>query len=192
MTTFLISDTHFGHAGIIRMCERPFVDADGRPDVDMMNRVMVESWNATVRPDDTVYHLGDFAYRYPADKLPTLFASLNGRKHLVKGNHDNNDTLALPWESVRDIVFTSIESQYLVLAHYPFITWPRIRRGAWMLYGHSHGRIVGNGQSTDIGVDVLGFAPVRMAQIKARLATLPLMDDPEARNEIDDGGGFKP
>ena len=192
MATFFISDNHWGHAAIIRMCARPFVDADGRPDVDMMNRVMVESWNATVRPEDTVFHLGDFAYRYPADKLPTLFASLNGHKHLVKGNHDNNDTLALPWESVRDIVFTSIESQYVVLAHYAMRTWPRIRRGALMLYGHSHGRLAGNAQSMDIGVDVVGYAPVRMAQIRERLAMLPLMDDPEARNEIDTGGGYKP
>lgn len=63
-----------------------------------------------------------------------------------------------------------------------------------MLYGHSHGRLPGNTQSCDIGVDVMGFAPVRLNTIKEHLATLPLMVEPEARNDIEDlgNGGLKP
>jgi calcineurin-like phosphoesterase family protein len=185
MATFMISDTHFGHAALIRMlpASRPFAD------VSEMDNVMRDAWNATVRPDDTVIHLGDFAHRHDPAKLPKLFASLNGYKHLIKGNHDDNKhTLALPWASVRDVAFTSIDSQYCVLNHYPWRTWPRIRRGALMLYGHTHGRMAGNVRSCDIGVDVMGFAPVRLSQIKAHMATLPLMNDPEARDEVDVGG----
>jgi calcineurin-like phosphoesterase family protein len=188
MATFLIGDTHWGHGAIIRMCARPFSD------VREMDDTMRDLWNATVRPEDTVVHLGDFAHRYDAAKLPKLFASLNGRKHLIKGNHDDAATLGLPWESVRDIAFTSIDSQFLVLAHYALRTWPKIRKGALMLYGHSHGRLPGNVQSCDIGVDVMGFAPVRLNSIKAYLATQPLMPEPEARDEIENngGGGMKP
>ncbi|MCC8962472.1 metallophosphoesterase family protein [Bradyrhizobium sp. Pear76] len=186
MAVFLIADTHFGHAGIIRMCRRPFAD------VREMDATMIANWNAVVRQADDVIHLGDFAHRYDAAKLPKLFASLNGRKHLIKGNHDDAATLALPWESVRDIAYASIDSQNVVLCHYAMRTWPRIRKGALMLYGHSHGRLAGNVQSCDVGVDVLGFAPVRLKTIKSYLATLPLMNDPEAREEIDnDDGGLK-
>jgi calcineurin-like phosphoesterase family protein len=193
MTTFITADQHFGHAAIIRMCQRPFVDGKGEPDVRLMNDTMRDLWNATVRQGDTVIHLGDFAHRYPVDKLPKLFASLNGKKHLIRGNHDDKHTLALPWESVRDIAFTSVDSQLLVLAHFAMRTWPKIRKGALMLYGHSHGRLPGNVQSCDVGVDVFGFAPVRLNTIKAHLATLPLMNDPEARDDIEDlGGGMKP
>lgn len=184
MSTFLISDTHFGHGAIIAMCGRPFAN------VREMDETIVDSWNATVRPQDTVIHLGDFAHRYDAARLPKLFASLNGRKHIVKGNHDDAATLALPWESARDIAYMSIDSQNVVLCHYAMRTWPRIRRGALMLYGHSHGRLRGNVQPCDIGVDVLGFAPLRLNMIKSHLATLPLMNDPEARDEI--GVGLKP
>jgi calcineurin-like phosphoesterase family protein len=180
MSTFLISDTHFGHSAIIRMLPRPFSD------VREMDAAMIADWNKVVKKDDTVIHLGDFAHRYPADKLQQLFASLNGRKHLIRGNHDDKHTLALPWESVRDIAYTSIDSQNVVLCHYAMRTWPRIRKGALMLYGHSHGRMPGNVQSADIGVDVMGFAPVRLNKIKSYLSTLPLMDDLEARDEIDD------
>jgi calcineurin-like phosphoesterase family protein len=189
MTTFLISDNHFGHAGILRLRSetRPFSS------VEEMDSVMKDSWNSRVRKDDTVIHLGDFAHRYPVDKLPRLFASLSGRKHLIKGNHDDKHTLALPWESVRDIAFASIDSMNCVLCHYALRTWPKIRKGALMLYGHSHGRLPGNVQSCDVGVDVFGFAPLRLNEIKAHLATLPLMHDPEARDDIEDlGGGMKP
>src|ERR1700720_2139336 len=118
MATFLIADTHFGHGAIIRMCGRPFSD------VREMDDTMRDHWNATVRPEDTVVHLGDFAHRYDAAKLPKLSASLNGKKHLIKGNHDDKHTLELQWESVRDIAYASIDSQNVVLCHYAMRTWP--------------------------------------------------------------------
>jgi calcineurin-like phosphoesterase family protein len=66
-----------------------------------------------------------------------------------------------------------------VLCHYPLLTWAKIRRGATHLYGHTHGRIPGNVQSADVGVDVMGWAPVRLGQIKEYMVTLPLRHDPE-------------
>jgi calcineurin-like phosphoesterase family protein len=173
MATFLIGDQHYGHAGIIRMCNRPFAD------VREMDEMLVTSHNSVVGKLDTVIFLGDFAHRYPADKLPQLFARLNGRKHLVRGNHDRA-TQALPWESQHDLWHVSVDNQNLVLCHFPLLTWAKIRRGAIHLYGHTHGRIRGNVQSADIGVDVMGWAPVRLSQIKEYMATLPLRVDPEA------------
>ena len=179
MATFLISDTHFCHDGIIRLCGRPFSNARE------MDETMVACWNAVVHRDDTVVHLGDFALKAEPQRLEKLFARLNGKKHLIRGNHDNAATQALAWESQRDIAFTSIDSQNVVLCHYALRTWPKIRKGALMLYGHSHGRLPGNTQSCDIGVDVLGFAPLRLTQIRDYLATLPLMVDPEAGADLD-------
>jgi calcineurin-like phosphoesterase family protein len=188
VSTFIVGDTHFGHSAIIRMCGRPFVD------VYEMNEAMVAGWNAVVRADDTVIHLGDFAHRYPPAKLPLLFGSLNGRKHLIRGNHDRKETLALAWESVSDVVHTSIDSQRVTLCHYAMRTWPGIRKGALQLYGHSHGRLPGNQQSMDVGVEVMGWSPVRMNQIKAVMAELPPMVQPEGGDDLenDEGGGLKP
>lgn len=84
--TFLVSDTHFGHAGVCR-----FTEADGvtkiRPWTDPaeMDEEMIRRWNDTVRPNDKVYHLGDVVINRKA--LPTL-ARLNGDKVLIRGNHD--------------------------------------------------------------------------------------------------------
>ena len=40
--TFFTSDTHFGHANIIRLCNRPFQN------VEEMNEVLIENWNKVV------------------------------------------------------------------------------------------------------------------------------------------------
>jgi len=82
---FLVSDTHFGHAGVCR-----FTRADGsklRPwtDPDEMDEHLVRVWNERVKPQDKVYHLGDVVINRKA--LRTL-SRLNGDKVLIRGNHD--------------------------------------------------------------------------------------------------------
>ena len=53
---WFVGDTHFGHAGSISHTARPFAS------VDEMDRLLIEAWNAVVRPGDTVVHLGDFEW----------------------------------------------------------------------------------------------------------------------------------
>jgi len=83
---FLVSDTHFGHAGVCR-----FTRNDGvtplRPwdDADEMDEAMVAAWNDRVRPNDKVYHLGDVVINR---KALGIMRRLNGDKVLIRGNHD--------------------------------------------------------------------------------------------------------
>lgn len=84
-SVFLVSDTHFGHAGVCR-----FLRDDGsklRPwdDYNDMDEAMVKAWNDRVGPKDKVYHLGDVVINRRA--LPIL-DRLNGDKVLIRGNHD--------------------------------------------------------------------------------------------------------
>lgn len=85
-SVFLVSDTHFGHAGVCR-----FTRDDGvtklRPwtDPDEMDEAMVKAWNERVKPTDKVYHLGDVVINRKA--MSTLYR-LNGDKVLIRGNHD--------------------------------------------------------------------------------------------------------
>ncbi|MCK1341013.1 metallophosphoesterase [Bradyrhizobium sp. 38] len=181
MSTFLTADPHFFHEGIIKLCGRPFANAHE------MNDAMRAAWNGVVKASDDVIVVGDFAHRAGDPKaLRALFDSLAGRKHLVIGNHDV--PALLPWASTHEALHTSIDNVAVTLCHYAWRVWPRQRRGAVMLYGHNHGRLPGNRQSCDIGVDVLGWAPVRMSRIKQHLATLLPLADPEA--DLD--GGLTP
>jgi calcineurin-like phosphoesterase family protein len=83
---FLVSDTHFGHAGVTR-----FLRSDGvtklRPwdNAEDMDEAMVRAWNERVGPKDKVYHLGDVVINRKA--LATV-GRLNGDKVLIRGNHD--------------------------------------------------------------------------------------------------------
>jgi calcineurin-like phosphoesterase family protein len=85
-SVWLVSDTHFGHAGVCR-----FTRDDGvtklRPwdDPAEMDAFMVQAWNERVKPNDKVYHLGDVVINRRS--LQTL-SRLNGDKVLIRGNHD--------------------------------------------------------------------------------------------------------
>lgn len=85
-SVWLVSDTHFGHQGVCN-----FLRNDGvtklRPwdTAEEMDEFMVQAWNEVVKPQDRVYHLGDVVINRRA--LKTL-DRLNGRKVLIKGNHD--------------------------------------------------------------------------------------------------------
>ncbi|MCS3893467.1 calcineurin-like phosphoesterase family protein [Bradyrhizobium japonicum USDA 38] len=192
MSTFFIADPHYFHAspdradGIIGMCNRPF--ANGRE----MNEVMASSWRAVVQKDDDVICLGDFAHRAEPDALREMFDSLPGRKTLVIGNHDGPETRSLPWTDLKEIAYVNVETTKLVVCHFPMLSWPGSRKpSTLMLYGHHHGKIPGNRQSCDIGVDVMGWAPVRLSQIKAHMATLPPRVDPEAGGDLENAAKVK-
>ena len=79
MAVFFIADTHFGEDNIRRYENRPFASAEE------MDKALERNWNNTVVDEDEVFVLGDFG----ADGHESLILSrLNGKKFLVKGNHD--------------------------------------------------------------------------------------------------------
>jgi len=171
--TWFTSDTHFGHANILKHCNRPFSSAAE------MDGEMLARWNAVVRPEDIVWHLGDFAFRNarsPSDYLRRL----HGTKHLIVGNHDHQATLSAPeWASVERLAEVTVDGIRIVMCHYGMRVWPRSHHGSLMLYGHSHGNLPGDRQSLDVGVDVWDYRPVGLDQIRERLATLPERRPPD-------------
>lgn len=164
MTIFFTADHHFGHAGSINQNGRPFTN------VMEMREVMIERWNEVVGMDDTVYHLGDFAWRAGEMEVEDIFNRLKGRKHLVTGNHDHaSPQMRLDWESVSQINEVKIGGQQIVMCHYPLHEWRNARRGAIHLHGHVHGGSQGPVGSVDVGVDVWDFRPVSLSRILERL-----------------------
>ena len=80
MNYFFIADTHFNHANIIKFCNRPFND------VLEMNEVMIDNWNKTVKWNDKVYHVGDFAF----GEAKHIIDRLNGKITLILGSHEHS------------------------------------------------------------------------------------------------------
>ena len=160
MAIFFTSDTHFGHGGALGLYRRPFAS------VAAMNEGLVERWNETVGPDDVVWHLGDFAIRQRPTVVADLLARLNGRKHLVAGNNDPQETRELEgWGSVQSYIEMEVDRVSLVLCHYPFRSWRGMGKGWVNLHGHSHGKLKPQSRQFDVGVDVWGFRPVMLDEI---------------------------
>ena len=91
MATFFTSDTHFGDAHILRQRGGAFGSLDDH------DAALIEGWNDVVGADDDVWHLGDFAAGASRGRCAEIFEALRGRKRLIRGNHDTNRVLELPW-----------------------------------------------------------------------------------------------
>lgn len=170
--TWFTADTHFGHANIIRLCDRPFGS------VEEMDAVLIANWNGVVGPRDEVWHLGDFSHREASDYLRRL----NGRKHLIFGNHDRDVSRKDPaWASAQAYAEPTVDGVPLRLFHYGLRTWRGSFRGALHLYGHSHGRLPGDRQCVDVGVDYpeWGYQPVQLRAIQEHLLRLPERHQPD-------------
>jgi len=151
------SDTHYGHANIIRFCERPFATKEE------MDEALIERFNECVKPGDTVYHLGDFSFaRDPA----LVFRRLNGNKHLILGNHDwkrERELRKLSWGWVKDVYMLRVGKKTKIwLSHYAHRVWPNGHHGSIHLYGHSHNGLPDVGKSCDVGVDAWDYKPVHL------------------------------
>ena len=166
MSVYFTSDHHFGHSGARSFYRRPFAS------VAAMDREMIERWNATVKPDDEVWHLGDFAVRQSPARVEALLSELHGQKHLIAGNNDDTAVTACTgWKSVQPYAELTADGMTLILCHYPFRTWRDMGKRAINLHGHSHGRLKPQPRQFDVGVDVRDFRPMRLAELFER--TLP-------------------
>lgn len=166
---FFTSDTHFWHKNIIRICNRPFKD------VDDMNDQLVENWNKVVTNDSHIFHLGDFALG-GTKAWNDILDRLNGKIHLVMGNHDYQNIRAIPvdrFASIDDMVQIQIveEDKFLTMCHYPLLTWGGYERGVWDLYGHNHTSpthpMMGSKpEQYDVGVEQNNYTPLSYQQVK--------------------------
>lgn len=192
MTIYLYSDPHFWHTNVITYCDRPFRHPNGDPNVEEMNEALVRNWNSVVKPEDTVYCLGDFSF---AIRPVELFSErLMGNKKLVPGNHDpvhpfnkhykkalkrgqlrelfkKYEDLGweiLPLETTLDIPGVAVVN----MSHMPYDTTdPRYveyvpnNDGRWLLCGHIHQHWKVKDKMINCGVDVWNYTPVSIDEI---------------------------
>jgi calcineurin-like phosphoesterase family protein len=187
VTRFWTSDLHFGHANIIKYCNRPFTD------VGQMNAKLVNNWNEVVGQDDEVWVLGDVAMGSIEQSL-AFVRRLNGVKTLVTGNHDRCWSAAgaksQRWVEVyqaagfNTILHGTIEivfdDQPAVACHFPYAgdsqdadRYTALRPedlGRTLLHGHVHDRWQVSGRQINVGVDVWDYRPVSDAQLLAALS----------------------
>ena len=172
---WLVSDTHFGHENIIAYAGRPFTSAG------QMDAYMVETWNARVRPQDHVYHLGDVTMERSSDKVEWfigLIRSLHGHKRLILGNHDHMQIKTYTHAGFEKIRGTGAWlGDGLLLSHFPVHTSSIGMRSKACIHGHIHEKPAPRPAVRDtdgahipyinVCVEQTGYGPIHLDEVYA-------------------------
>lgn len=158
---YVTSDLHFGHANIIKYCNRPYTTSTE------MDDDLVRIWNDQVTPEDITYIVGDLTMDKNHSKidgvLESLLSRLNGNKVFILGNHDKhiehklNALMTRRKAGVWNVVpyyEMRHNGRKVVMFHYPMVEWNGSHRDTVLLFGHCHGgRPDLPGRLLDVGID---------------------------------------
>jgi calcineurin-like phosphoesterase family protein len=178
MNTFLISDTHFGHEAT---CSK-FTKPNGEPlrpfvNAERMNEALITFWNEAVKPDDTVYHLGDVVMSH---RFLPIVGQLHGRKHLIAGNHDpliGKRAKRFNFSDYFETIGSMKELEGMILTHVPIHPCSLDRWGT-NVHGHLHAMEVqrerDGGVEPDprylcVSVEHTDFRPISLEDVKKRI-----------------------
>ena len=175
MAIFVVSDLHLGHS-------KDFIyGARGFEKVEDMNSEIIRRWNRVVGEEDDVFVLGDLVMG--SLENVRLLEELNGRIHIVRGNHDVDSRWNFYQElpnvvEVANSFYFSYDGYKFYLSHYPTITTRAdaekpLKKCLVNLCGHTHTKDPfedwGIGMIYHCEVDAHGCAPVRLEDIIADL-----------------------
>lgn len=166
-TTYFISDTHFGDSRALELSKRPYNS------VETMDYDMMLKWNTTVKPIDTVYHLGDLG-----DKLDFI-SNLNGTKYFLEGNYERCGKYTYnvnDFDKVfKEPTIITVNDKKYVISHEP-ISGATLKNQnpdvEGVIFGHIHGRQKIKTFGVDAGVDANNFKPISIEDIDFYLSAI--------------------
>lgn len=142
------SDPHYNHKNLITGLSA-WEDKTGCRDfqtLDEHNDMLVNNINSVVAKDDTLYVLGDWSFgdfRSIRDfrervQCENVILILGNHDHHIRTNRENCRDL---FQGVHEALQITVEGRIINMFHYSCRVWDKSYRGAWMLYGHSHGSL---------------------------------------------------
>lgn len=132
-TIYFTSNQQFGRPSAIRDFTRPFEN------VEEMNQSLIASWNSTVKLDDIVYVLGNFAW--DPTTAEDIIKKLNGTIIFVQGEHDSAivdlaKRKVMPHHAALiEPLFTSNVDK-ISLSYWPLYEWPGKSKGYYHFFGY--------------------------------------------------------
>ena len=190
--TFFVSDLHFGHENIIKLCKRPF------DSIEEMDAALIKNWNRKVKKNDVVYLIGDVVW--DKNKVAYYMEQLSGKKILIAGNHDSTwvkrEECQKHFESVTSYIEVHLNGHPITMCHYPMLEWKSSREETrrklgYLIHGHIHNRIAEEYRqlflsfnALNAGVDVNFFEPVTFEELlennlKFKISALSAQEDRE-------------
>lgn len=146
---YFTADLHLAHKNVIRLCDRPFSS------IEEMDEKLISNWNSIITNNDTIYVLGDFAWK----RAKEYESKLLGNKIFLIGDHDKQ-------LSGERMIITQLEGRWFTLCHWPLYSWNKQYYGAIHLHGHNHNNPIEPKENRiNVGVDVWDFYPVSISKI---------------------------
>lgn len=172
-----ISDTHFGHANIIKYCKRPFK----YPDTTEMDAVMLKGLQDADNAGKTIFHMGDFVFN--AANLVKSEWRPAGQHYLILGNHDRHVRGAhgklyreffthiigdhRSWKT--NVFRIYVDKHQLLLSHQAQMDMGRAHMN---LYGHIHNKTTNflhaRPEYVNACVEITGYKPLSLEELIAR------------------------
>ena len=150
---FFTSDTHFRH-------NQSFIfEARGYKDRYEHDDALIAKINEVVRPEDTLFHLGDFCLNITPPEFESILSRINCNNiAYIWGNHNScirrfyEDAVTTQYGIDMEVYPYAIgkltylgyykelivNGHMIVIHHFPHQIWNQMQKGAWQLSGHSH------------------------------------------------------
>lgn len=158
---WFIGDTHFGHRGILSYEPefRPFKSLEEH------NEELIKRWNAVVKPDDKVYHLGDFCLNRSSLGIAKL---LHGRKILIMGNHDTFRTQEY-LDAGFERLHGTLQFENLILTHVPVHPHQLEYRFFANVHGHLHSKKIPDWRYLNVSCENTNLTPITLEEVYSRI-----------------------
>jgi calcineurin-like phosphoesterase family protein len=159
MKIHFTSDTFFGRQ--LASAERGFSS------IEEMDDVLIENWNKKINPNDTVYHLGNFAW--DPISAESAIIHLNGKIFFIGGSYDQHMSEISLIKNGRHYLLPSISfipKSHIVLSHWPLLDWPEKEKESIHLHGGTIKSNIQDGYRFNVSVDNWSFSPVDMDTLK--------------------------
>lgn len=168
-----ISDSHFNHWNINRLCNRGFQS------LKHMDGTQTKRWNTIVKPHDIIIIVGDLIFtKGISQEVAKIIQSLNGRKILVHGNHDRK---TYSWYLTHGIDFIcdtfswDFNHKKILFVHSPHdVKTPDLTKYHYIIHGHQHNStpfIQKKRRCTFVNVSAehLNYTPINLITLLNRL-----------------------
>ena len=162
---WIVSDTHFGHANILKFKHTDGILIRGQrfSSVEEMDEHMIDRWNSVIRPGDKVYHLGDVYMGNGHEVLKRL----NGHKRLILGNHDNVKSPYLYNSFHKILMWRQFPEFNCVLSHTPLHDTSMFKI-EYNLHGHIHQHASPSPRHINCCVEVQDYTPRHIEELVPR------------------------
>jgi calcineurin-like phosphoesterase family protein len=128
MNIFITSDTFFGR-------ELAAVNGGFQSSEEMEDEI-IDKWNERVKPNDIVYHLGNFSW--DPISAESAMVHLNGKIHFIGGTYDKHLSELSLIKLGRHVLLPPIAEfpkLNLVLSHWPLANWTNRESDAIHVHG---------------------------------------------------------